>query len=864
MGVTMRNMGFQSVSSAFALAVITAVTPCFAASEQRQQWHLPSQDLDSALRTIGRSTNREIIFSPDAVRGRQSVALDGSYTATEAVKILLRGSSLEVVDRDRTILIRERFPAALNDSTVSSESIVVTGSRIRGAPATSPVTTVGREEAQKEGRTDLGQVIRDLPQNFAGGQSPTIAGGGQGGFTNVSGSSTLNLRGLGPDASLTLINGHRVAFDSVLQGVDISAIPLAAIERVDIVTDGASALYGSDAVAGVANVVLRRRFDGLITSARLSSTTDGGGTTQQYSAVTGTSWSSGGVMVAADYQRATEITARQRPYTLNLSPDATLIPRQNQLSMVIAGQQKLSESLTFEIDGHFMHRTTGRCMAYVVTTSCYIQGSDVTSTVDSWSASPALQLDLGSGWNFRVQGTYSESDTSIATRFMVGGVEVALARPDYLNKLRSIEMGGEGPLFSLPGGEARLALGAGYRSNRLDTDSRRVVGGVETVVDIFSETRNVAFAYGELFLPFLAPQNEIKFMRKLQVVGALRYEDHKNIDRIATPKVGLVFSPLDGVDFKANWGKSFKVPTLYQTGQVSNAQLVLARAFNPTPESGLPLLYLYGGNRNLRPERATTWNTSLTLTPAFLPGFKAEFGYFKIGYRDRVASPISPLTSALLPLYSGFVEMSPSSEDVLAAIASVSGTFSNNTGSTFDPASVSAIVYNQLQNISSQKLHGFDASASYRFDIQNMGNISVKGSASYLDSSRKVTTDMAATDQAGLVFTPPHWRARLSGSWNLDNVTVSAVGAYVGKVKDERWEPIVNVGSFTTLDAIAVIRSSATSGLLSGIDWTVSVQNLFNKKPAYVRSTDAAAMHYDSTNQSTYGRVVSLALSKVW
>src|SRR3546814_3698314 len=92
-------------------------------------------------------------------------------------------------------------------------------------------TSVTRLEAERSGRTDLGKMIRDLPQNFAGGQNPTIAGGGQGGFTNVSGSSTLNLRGLGPDASLTLINGHRVAFDAVLQGIDISAIPLEEIGR---------------------------------------------------------------------------------------------------------------------------------------------------------------------------------------------------------------------------------------------------------------------------------------------------------------------------------------------------------------------------------------------------------------------------------------------------------------------------------------------------------------------------------------------------------------------------------------------------------------------------------------------------------
>ena len=72
--------------------------------------------------------------------------------------------------------------------------------------------------------------------------------GQQGGQSNLNNSATLNLRGLGPDATLTLIDGHRVAYDALDQGIDISAIPLAAVEQIEVVTDGASALYGSDAV----------------------------------------------------------------------------------------------------------------------------------------------------------------------------------------------------------------------------------------------------------------------------------------------------------------------------------------------------------------------------------------------------------------------------------------------------------------------------------------------------------------------------------------------------------------------------------------------------------------------------------------
>lgn len=269
----------QIFTSAIAISAALACTPAAAQTEQRRGYQLEAQDLGSALRSVGRTSNSEIYFEADIVEGKQAPALKGQYTPREAVEILIEGTNLVILERRGAIIIRERFPASqasVNDSSDQSE-IVVTGSRIRGGPATSPVTTISRRDAERAGQTDLGQIIRDIPQNFSGGQNPTIVAAGQGGFTNVSGSSALNLRGLGPDASLTLFNGHRVAFDAVSQGIDISAIPLSAIERVDIVTDGASALYGSDAVAGVANVILRRQVEDIITSVRLAGTTEGGG-----------------------------------------------------------------------------------------------------------------------------------------------------------------------------------------------------------------------------------------------------------------------------------------------------------------------------------------------------------------------------------------------------------------------------------------------------------------------------------------------------------------------------------------------------------------------------------------------------------
>lgn len=858
----------QIFTSAIAISAALACTPAAAQTEQRRGYQLKAQDLGSALRAVGRTSNSEIFFETDIVDGKRAPALKGQYTPREAVEALIQGTNLVILERRGAIIIRERFPAsqaAVNDSSGQSE-IIVTGSRIRGGPATSPVTTISRRDAERAGQTDLGQIIRDIPQNFSGGQNPTIAGPGQGGTQNGTGSSALNLRGLGPDASLTLINGHRVAFDAIYQGVDISAIPLAAIDRIDILTDGASALYGSDAVGGVANVVLRRRIDGIVTSARFGASTSGGGETQQYSVAGGPIWSSGSLMLAGEFRKSTEIAGRHRAYTQAVAPDATMIAGQKQFSFVLAGEQSLGSLASLELDGHYMHRSVPQCLTGSVAAPqlCRANGSVVATDVDSWSISPAIKFSFGNGWKARIGGTYSGSESSVETRVISAGTQLQLVRPNYLNKLKAIEFGAEGPIFTLPGGAARLAVGAGYRTDKLGVDSRTLSGGIERQTVLFTETRKIGFAYGELFLPLIAPETEIPLIEKLQIVGALRYEDHRGVGAVTTPKVGAVFAPTSSLEFKGSWGKSFKVPTLYQTGQLSNAQLVPSTRYTPAPSTNLPVLFIFGGNPNLGPERATTWTISASYAPHFLDGFKVEASYYRIRYRDRVAAPVSVTSGAFLPIYSDFVLLNPTSQDVLGALDGVTGSFTNLTGLAFDPASVSAIFRNNLQNVSLQSLEGVDLSMRYLADFSESSRVTIKGAATYLDSKRRLTDGSPTIDQSGLIFTPAHWRGRLAASFDKHNVTLSAIANYTGGTTDNRLAPTVKIGSFKTFDTIVTIRSTAASGLFSGIEWRAGAQNIFGEKPDIIRSTYPSQPPFDSLNQSLLGRVVSFTLSKVW
>ena len=145
------------------------------------------------------------------------------------------------------------------------EEVLVTGSYIRGTPfdAPSPVTTVDRTSIEAQGAAQIWDVIKNLEINSG---SFTNEGSGEG--SGLSGTANVNLRNLGENSTLTLINGKRQvsAGTTTRSGgefVDINSIPLVMVERVEVLTDGGSALYGSDAVAGVVNVIMRTQFEGL-------------------------------------------------------------------------------------------------------------------------------------------------------------------------------------------------------------------------------------------------------------------------------------------------------------------------------------------------------------------------------------------------------------------------------------------------------------------------------------------------------------------------------------------------------------------------------------------------------------------------
>ena len=270
------------------------------------QFRVPAGPLQTALPLFATQSGEQILYSTDLVAGRQSPGVSGALRTDQALTALLQGTGLRArrTSPNTLVVYDPDARADATDDAVEIEDVVVTGSLIRGvADGPSPVVTVTRDEMARNGRATVAQLLASLPQNFGGtANEGALGNGGDRSGTNSTYANGVNLRGLGSDATLVLINGRRLAGTGAKGDfVDVSTIPTAAVERVDILLDGASALYGADAVGGVVNIILRDDYDGAETRVRVGNTSDGASGEYQVAQVLGRQWSSGSAMLTYEY-----------------------------------------------------------------------------------------------------------------------------------------------------------------------------------------------------------------------------------------------------------------------------------------------------------------------------------------------------------------------------------------------------------------------------------------------------------------------------------------------------------------------------------------------------------------------------------
>ncbi|MFD2780638.1 TonB-dependent receptor plug domain-containing protein [Novosphingobium pokkalii] len=208
-----------------------------------------------------------------------------------------------------------------DDARPGTADIVVTGSRIsrRDTVANSPIATISGTTFNQTGAVTLEDTLNRLPQ-FSPGTGATSNDNLSGGIT------TLNLRGLGSNRTLVLMDGHRLPASTDLGAVDINIIPDALIESVETITGGASAAYGSDAIAGVVNFKINHRFSGIRLDAQNGISGRGDGYTFKTSATVGSNFSDGrgNAVLSIGYQQRDAVNNSDRAFSSIVRPSSSL------------------------------------------------------------------------------------------------------------------------------------------------------------------------------------------------------------------------------------------------------------------------------------------------------------------------------------------------------------------------------------------------------------------------------------------------------------------------------------------------------------------------------------------------------------
>lgn len=279
-----RNATTKACASAISAMLLCSIANARTIDRTPRAFDIGPRAAGAALSEFARQSQQEILFAPEVVALKISAGVRGTYDPLEALTRILTNTGLsfsttslgailvepaEGASQARTIASRTRLAqadapqsvehssrAAASEPSAALEEIVVTGSNIRSAvdQKARPVSVVSSETIEKLGPQKLADVLRQEPA-FTGGAKVA----GVGGYLSDT-RSTLNLRGLGDKYTLVLVNGRRF---SAVGPANINDLPSGAIDRIEVLKDGSSSVYGSDAVAGVVNILLDKRYEGV-------------------------------------------------------------------------------------------------------------------------------------------------------------------------------------------------------------------------------------------------------------------------------------------------------------------------------------------------------------------------------------------------------------------------------------------------------------------------------------------------------------------------------------------------------------------------------------------------------------------------
>jgi iron complex outermembrane recepter protein len=628
--------------------------------------------------------------------------------------------------------------ATAEDNSDAESEIVVTGTILRGtAPVGSQLISVGAGQIQSQGATTANELMATVPQvSNLFNNVPTARLGVAANQIQV---VRPNLRNLANETSssastLVIFDGHRIASVGVTQNaVDPDLVPTLAIERVEVVTDGGSATYGSDAIGGVINFITRKRFDGAKVQARY-------GFADSYyqvdaGAIIGKDWGSGSIFAAYNYQHNDAIFGRDRDFirdvdwlSPNLTPrgrfcssgnvqmglnmfalpgltsstpnvcdssdDTTVVPRSTRHGALVGLHQELAGWLTVNIRGFYGERkseslgpwrgsttVTGGSSATNTRQFYYtpVPGQNATanqtvffsfapligtnslvsgSSFNEWGANAEFTAKLTDNWHLRTLFNYSESNSEYSipqlnqtlltqfSRSMAAASAINFYNPSaadlpLIQRLINTENGGEGresllniraiidgSLFSLPGGDVKVAVGFEHLADRFQQRIAPVdqpIGAI-SAVPYTPYSRKIDSLFGEVQVPIVGADNRGGFVHELTLSGSVRYDHFDDVGSTTNPKFGVNLKPVSWLGLRGSYSTSFNAPSpVDQLGSLRNtAQIFPINAFvrpGDTP-SVTGTVALQGANPGLTPQTAKSYSFGVDIEPPVVSGMR--------------------------------------------------------------------------------------------------------------------------------------------------------------------------------------------------------------------------------------------------
>jgi iron complex outermembrane receptor protein len=420
----------------------------------------------------------------------------------------------------------------------------------------------------------------------------------------------------------------------------------------------------------------------------------------------------------------------------------------------------------------------------------------------------------------------------------------------------------DGPLFELPAGTVRMAVGGEVHRDEMDYYENRnnSTANNSTVFHIDNSSakpkRTVKSVYAEAQVPLVGQASGVPMVNRVDLSLALRSDDYSDFGRSTNPRVGLDWTVVPGSKVYASFGKAFRAPTLGDLDPVNAGLINVVDRIAADGKTTIHGIVLLGGRDGLQPETATISTLGAALKPAFAPGLSVTIDYFNVDYKNRILTPGNDTAIFQKPDLVSYLNTAPTPAQVAAVLAS-----STFTGSVSEPASgIKFIQDGRRYNAGVVKTSGIDIATRYDW-ATSLGRLNAGVTANYVLSYKQQFTPTTALVD-GLLNTlnnPMRLRARGEFGWTGESARVNLFANFTNSYTNNTLVTLPKVASATTWDMSGQYdMGKLIGGSFKDLRASLSVQNLFDRDPPYVQNSTLA---FDPQNFSAVGRMVSFSLS---